>query len=1014
MSSVTIPHNILGLLSPILSQVEPNPMDGLPEYWHLNQEASIDQRIGQYDDTSLVGGTKQRDWLIGQLPTYSLDNIDEVMIHSRMDMQSKVDKTIWVERGKSLSAPPNYRLLEVFEYMVKRYIRWSGSELVIKRHRLEEVHALGKRMCLSFLAQHQFAQDVANGNKNINSIMSLYETMNVLGVDTKSVGILLDKGISENHIHLNGFHSAENNWADYLLLPVRTKPKLFAESDWRLLCFARMSARLLVLAIVSFRSKGLIPVSEVTKLLSMLDSYYYEVQPQLASIIHQQFTKDFFKIIEPCKLDSQTFNTHLHSRQLLDGLFDYRGERSKEQNFGLFYWLDPWRVANAQLLSPSSQYKPLKLSKDCRHFVFKLHFCAHLAFIESARAAKNSVDGKLSHLLIQHCLVRYMLAQNQHWQLSVQHGRTVGLREFRKFYSSKQRIPLYASKIANSQLVFDQIGKWGQLTKLEGRVMLPDKCETDLLPWLQTYAEKVKAGRGQAEHRLTQFGLVLHFSKTHPKTTRTINSVPNLPRFHRRREHYCQQAFNLFHILQKPSIYNPFIVGIDAASLELITPPEVFAPIFKFLRNAPIELISPNRFDSFTPEEQHLYGAVKRLVRHRQLGMTYHVGEEFRHLLSGLRAIDEVMTFLDPKPGDRLGHALALGLSPQVWLKQVRNQVIISKQEWLDTLVWVHHTLGAGHKLLHKLDIDSRIEVLSRELYLGEDATPLLLHNMWLMRQLYPDSIKGMDDKKDVKFQPCNESSEVIWRWNRSNQLAFEKVKKKVGAKPPIKLLVMYWFGKKTRELGKEMVLVDLDKHRDHWIELCKTLQKKLTKRVIKKQLVIETNPSSNVSIGAMEELSQHPIFDWCFDADGNMKEELKITVNTDNPGTANSSLAHEYYLLAEVLFKRGYSDTKVIKWLEWIRQNGHDYSFVRHLPEYHDNDMTLLLSKLRNKNKMFNGFKKEKETLDWFKQVFKNTDANNQKKEEQNNDSKRITVKSKNIVNIIDTTVYIDNSSDD
>ena len=47
----------------------------------------------------------------------------------------------------------------------------------------------------------------------------------------------------------------------------------------------------------------------------------------------------------------------------------------------------------------------------------------------------------------------------------------------------------------------------------------------------------------------------------------------------------------------------------------------------------------------------------KNMQIHRidNLGFTYHVGEEFRHVLSGLRHIDEVIEEFDYKAGDRLG-----------------------------------------------------------------------------------------------------------------------------------------------------------------------------------------------------------------------------------------------------------------------------------------------------------------------------------------------------------------------
>jgi hypothetical protein len=49
------------------------------------------------------------------------------------------------------------------------------------------------------------------------------------------------------------------------------------------------------------------------------------------------------------------------------------------------------------------------------------------------------------------------------------------------------------------------------------------------------------------------------------------------------------------------------------------------------------------------------------------LHLTLHVGEDFEHLLSGLRAVDEPLAWDLVGRGDRLGHALALGWKPEKW-----------------------------------------------------------------------------------------------------------------------------------------------------------------------------------------------------------------------------------------------------------------------------------------------------------------------------------------------------------
>jgi len=101
------------------------------------------------------------------------------------------------------------------------------------------------------------------------------------------------------------------------------------------------------------------------------------------------------------------------------------------------------------------------------------------------------------------------------------------------------------------------------------------------------------------------------------------------------------------------SLLNSRFRGIDACANEIGCRPEVYAPAFRYLLNAQMN---------------------------KPLHFTYHVGEEFIDIADGLRAIDEVLTFIIPnefndrKRGQkyRLGHAVALGITPD-HITQIRT-----------------------------------------------------------------------------------------------------------------------------------------------------------------------------------------------------------------------------------------------------------------------------------------------------------------------------------------------------
>ena len=69
---------------------------------------------------------------------------------------------------------------------------------------------------------------------------------------------------------------------------------------------------------------------------------------------------------------------------------------------------------------------------------------------------------------------------------------------------------------------------------------------------------------------------------------------------------------------------------------------------------------------------------------------TYHVGEDFLDITDGLRAIDEAIAFLNLRCGDRLGHALALGVDIDDWYQKKAYRIVLPKQDYLDNLVWLY------------------------------------------------------------------------------------------------------------------------------------------------------------------------------------------------------------------------------------------------------------------------------------------------------------------------------------
>jgi hypothetical protein len=120
----------------------------------------------------------------------------------------------------------------------------------------------------------------------------------------------------------------------------------------------------------------------------------------------------------------------------------------------------------------------------------------------------------------------------------------------------------------------------------------------------------------------------------------------------------------------------------------------------------------------FRPALMQLRTALDRLAAAEGVpapGLTLHCGEDFAHLLTGLRAVHEPLRCGLWRQGDRLGHALALGLEPTEWARSRPTVPMRALDRALD-LVWVREaatTLGVELSGAELLRLDQELEHLA-------------------------------------------------------------------------------------------------------------------------------------------------------------------------------------------------------------------------------------------------------------------------------------------------------------
>lgn len=924
-----LPLQVLGLMSPILSWVEGLEGLSLPSTWVVDH---------------LPFEKREQAWLIRELPTYSADNVDEIIQFSRNAPGRPFRPAGTGPRSfprPELSPPEMYDLAKVFDVLCEYFFVWNGGTVCVRQGRMEDLHELSLRFPVGHLIRHDHARAVSRGWISEERALALPEQVNLLPSNSYPLRTVVRSGLTEGHLHLTGVTSAEESWADTLLKQLTADAlQGFQATEKRLLLLSRYTGRLLAFCLLAIEldHRG-VPLP--FPLLDYLDALY--------------FARNGFEDVTARRRLRRHYQTE--TREAL------RHVRLPRHLEWLLHWIDP---AAARLHSTLRSTEGITFPSPVgivhrTGLLERLHLQAHRTLVRLEGETEREVAQRY---LLQQVLFRYLVFRTHHWQLANQYGKTTGLRHFKRFYEARQREPIGMDDVEYKGLVMDRLRRWRGLRVLEGRISPPRRGVRDLEPWVSSFAQKAQSGR------LKKFGMVVHFIKEDMgrfEERATREGYPSL-RHGTIRRVTRENAFALYRLLSKPHWTVPFVVGIDAANLELTTPPEVHAPAFRFLRDLPIE---PRKPADPSSDRLHIYPYVRDLVERRRLGMTYHVGEDFRHLLSGLRAIDEVLRFLRAHPGDRLGHAIALGIDPEVWAGQLGFQAVVPKLEWLDTLVWVHHLLGPGDDLAGELALEDTIQRLAWEVYHPDpadeegrsrrglhddgrkpppDLSPLTLYDAWLLRQLDPYSVDVAELDRG-RLVLCNRWSDSPQRrrWYAIQRDVQGKVRREVGSPHAYQIVKRYWFGRSVRVQGAKLHLCDMHDKRDLWIELCRKVQRRMVEEVHTRQVVVEVNPSVNRVIGAMERLEQHPVFQLTLDEEKRLKREVRVTVNTDNPAVFNTSLAHEYYLLGEILLRDKVPEPAVVQWLEWLRDNGREYSFVRQLPDPDEPEMKALLDAVRN-----------------------------------------------------------------
>ena len=477
-----------------------------------------------------------------------------------------------------------------------------------------------------------------------------------------------------------------------------------------------------------------------------------------------------------------------------------------------------------------------------RDFLFS-EICKVVPVIESfTRQAESSLYISVLHYLSMYPDNKEVASSFHHYllilglvnQMLVQQPQCFGFEQFQQYTSnglreySEQEYEQRFLQLAGNQL--------DNIRIIEGRFSPKDiQDKNDQL------IDKIRRGwlllNNRQDCNKSDIKLIAHFIKRADKQKKDIR----FKELRLKNKKICEALISL---RNSGSKNGKAIVGIDAAASEFDTPPEVFAPVFKKLR--------------------------KKGFQH----FTYHAGEDFYHLLGGLRAIYEAIIFLDLQRGDRIGHATAAGVAPETWAHNVGCEVVVPIGAYMDDLLFVYNLISNNEcKALDSLmpRLYMRITELSREIYPNDDF------------QVYDGELNNI---------------KALKRYHQKEYV--EKYKKEIKVK--------------IFEILDEKAL--------------REVQLAVLKIMHHKEIAIETLPTSNIFIGYHNSFNSYHLVNWIrWEKEG--KPIPPIVLGTDDAGIFATNIYNEYcHIYTLLVYEYDFCINEAFEIIRKINRDANYYIF--------------------------------------------------------------------------------------
>lgn len=511
----------------------------------------------------------------------------------------------------------------------------------------------------------------------------------------------------------------------------------------------------------------------------------------------------------------------------------------------------------------------------------------------------------------------YLLLLNEHYRLLVQSEQQYGFDQFQKLTLTELREPAERQYRARFHAIHGPRSTISTIGYLEGRFAPKDsqikayKLFQSILGGYLDYLRDITEAPGlrgkrsrSLSHMLTELdqyfdqpvvrhrgihrlALVAHFIKL-PWALGT----PHRTGVYR---HYSldlqlrRTTGILLSMLARWPRLQTWVRGVDAAGNELHAPPDVFAPVFRVSLQA---------------------GLTRR---------TYHAGEDFRHLLTGIATMWEALSLLDLRNGDRIGHGTAMGISPSLWIGRMPSRLTLSRGEWMLGVLaaWqllrdVPEMQPCAHRLQRELE-EIACQIFGRSLPARDLESAMALRG--LSRS---DLRRRMSGEDDSAHEPLSQ----LWRGEA------ELVRTMCEKQPHAVELLWRWLsvpevqGRAEELIAKATDFLDAASY--------VRLQQALMQQVADRGVLVETLPSSNVRISQYRHVGEHHSLRW-MKVPGHVEEgdpEIMVCLGSDDPGIFGADLETEFYLLYASLLQAGLSDSEALRRLSVLNERGRIYRF--------------------------------------------------------------------------------------